>query len=280
MLSNQNNLENYFYKDLRWGNTFESVAVFKFLTGVAEFAKGGVILDAGCGHKRYAPFFKESIYIGQEHPIAGAKNKGITTFEILCDIKIIPLKDSSVDAILSTSSLEHIEYPTQFFAEAYRVLKPGGKIFINVPFVYIEHEIPYDFWRPTRYGLISHFKNSGYVDYVVNPSSSSIFTAAHFFNLALRECIFFDKKIVFFRRVVYFIFRKLIEVITNKFDAPPESKTNFPIGWIAEATKPGAHHKKSHQSVESFIREKILDDENFTIDELGRIVNSPKMKTT
>jgi SAM-dependent methyltransferase len=43
--------------------------------------------------------------------------------------------------------------------EIYRVLKPGGKLLITVPFVWEEHEAPYDFRRFTSYGLLSYLKN-------------------------------------------------------------------------------------------------------------------------
>lgn len=118
--------------------------------------------------KDISHFFSDSIYIAQEHPIAGVINKGIVEYDILCDVKSIPLIDNSVDLILSTSSLEHIEFPDEFFSEANRVLKPGGALYINVPFIYSEHEIPYDFQRQTRYGLERHYKKANFEIYLYN----------------------------------------------------------------------------------------------------------------
>lgn len=108
-------LHRYFTKDLRWRSSHQSDIVFEFLCEAADFADGGVILDAGAGAQRYKPFFHRSHYIAQEHPIAGQQNKGLQVFDILCDVRTIPLKDNSVDLVLSTSSLEHMEYPEAFF---------------------------------------------------------------------------------------------------------------------------------------------------------------------
>ncbi len=40
--------------------------------------------------------------------------------------QILPLEDSSFDAVINTVSVQYIQYPEKIFAEVYRVLKPGG----------------------------------------------------------------------------------------------------------------------------------------------------------
>lgn len=43
------------------------------------------------------------------------------------------IPDASVDLLLLISVLEHLETPLSVLKECYRVLKPGGKILLNVP---------------------------------------------------------------------------------------------------------------------------------------------------
>jgi ubiquinone/menaquinone biosynthesis C-methylase UbiE len=40
----------------------------------------------------------------------------------------------SVDCVVPVSTLEHVRYPQKLAAEIYRILKPGGLLYINVPF--------------------------------------------------------------------------------------------------------------------------------------------------
>ncbi|MEL7240510.1 MAG: hypothetical protein AAGK78_16760, partial [Planctomycetota bacterium] len=76
-------LRRYFEEDLGWGRGQQQDIVFDLLCAAAEAARGGVLLDAGAGHQRYRPFFTDATYIAQEHPVAGAANKGIARYDIL-----------------------------------------------------------------------------------------------------------------------------------------------------------------------------------------------------
>lgn len=76
--------------------------------------------------------------------------------DIVGDIHDLPLKDASQDALICIAVLEHVEEPHKAMAEMYRVLKPGGYLFIYVPFLYYYHaEKGYygDFWRFTKDSL-------------------------------------------------------------------------------------------------------------------------------
>jgi SAM-dependent methyltransferase len=62
--------------------------------------------------------------------------------------------DDSVDCVVTVSTLEHVRYPQQVVSEIYRILKPGGFVYINVPFVFPFHADPDDFHRFSKNGIL------------------------------------------------------------------------------------------------------------------------------
>lgn len=72
---------------------------------------------------------------------------------IVADAAALPFKDSSVDAVISESLLEHVQAPEKVIAEVKRVLKPGGLLYLQTPFMLGFHSSPNDYYRWTVPGL-------------------------------------------------------------------------------------------------------------------------------
>lgn len=77
------------------------------------------------------------------------------------DGKRWPLDDGSVDVVLATETIEHVESISEFFSEAARCVRPGGRLILTVPFAARWHFIPYDYWRFTPSGLIAILRLPG-----------------------------------------------------------------------------------------------------------------------
>lgn len=94
------------------------------------------ILDLGCGFGEFAvAFFDEPIDMGIDinsrdlfYAAKTKKYKNLT----LADARALPFADKSYRSIFSISTLEHISNSDKVLEEAYRVLKPGGIMFLTL----------------------------------------------------------------------------------------------------------------------------------------------------
>jgi SAM-dependent methyltransferase len=82
--------------------------------------------------------------------IVAPENGGV---DILADIASLPLADASVDGVICTYVLEHVADARACIDEIARVVKPGGHIYVAVPFLFPTHPDPLDRWRWTLDGL-------------------------------------------------------------------------------------------------------------------------------
>jgi SAM-dependent methyltransferase len=72
--------------------------------------------------------------------------------QFIGDGHAIPLADESMDGVIVQAVLEHVVEPTTVVAEIERVLRPGGIVYADTPFLQQVHEGPYDFTRFTDSG--------------------------------------------------------------------------------------------------------------------------------
>ena len=73
--------------------------------------------------------------------------------DLFCDGHDLPFVDDAFDAVVTTAVLEHVLYPERVAAEIIRVLKVGGLLYSELPFMQQVHEGAYDF---TRYTMSGH----------------------------------------------------------------------------------------------------------------------------
>jgi SAM-dependent methyltransferase len=79
--------------------------------------------------------------------------------DYVCDAHDIPFPDASFDVVVASSVLEHVCDPQRCVAEMVRILKPGGFVLANTPFLQPVHMGAYDFTRFTRLGHRRLFRN-------------------------------------------------------------------------------------------------------------------------
>lgn len=71
---------------------------------------------------------------------------------LVCDGHDLPFEDGAFDGVVIQAVLEHVVDPARCVAEVHRVLKPGGLVFAETPFMQQVHLGRYDFTRFTHLG--------------------------------------------------------------------------------------------------------------------------------
>ena len=129
---------------------FSRQGLFKAMVTLGK-ELNGKLLDIGCGTKPYAPYLHAAEYVGVE--IDTERSRKTSKADFFYDGKKLPFESSTFDAVLANEVFEHVFNPTEFLHEINRVLKQDGKFLLTVPFVWDEHEQPFDYARYTSFGL-------------------------------------------------------------------------------------------------------------------------------
>lgn len=120
----------------------------------------GDLIDIGCGTKPYQRLFLVETYRGLDLDSAIVRSNGVA--DDLYDGSQFPYRDNMFDSALCNQVLEHVFNPDFFLSEINRVLKPEGKLLLTVPFVWDEHEQPFDFARYSSFGLRALLERNGF----------------------------------------------------------------------------------------------------------------------
>lgn len=149
----------------------------------------GTVLDIGCGNRwveRALP--ANSCYIGLDYP-STVKLGYSGQPSVFGNGQQLPFADSSFDCVALMDVLEHMPEPRRTLAESWRVLKPRGKIMIQVPFLYPLHDEPYDYQRWSKEGLRHMCKISGFEILALTSRNAPITTAASLLAIALAKSV-------------------------------------------------------------------------------------------
>ncbi|MCK4666415.1 class I SAM-dependent methyltransferase [Candidatus Dependentiae bacterium] len=133
------------------------LTIIKLLASKNPDLPDNIVVNMGAGFEkifqRTFSKYKQIIKIGIPH---------IGQVDIIGDAMNLPLKSNSIDLILNSSIIEHLENPEIAIDEIYRTLKPGGKVYVEIPFMRAYHMIPNDFQRYTISGIEKVFERHGF----------------------------------------------------------------------------------------------------------------------
>ena len=104
----------------------------------------GRTLELGVGENIYAPDDATIITLDID-PTYGPMVVG--------DAHHLPFRDDAFTTVVASQVFEHLHTPTVAMDEVTRVLRPGGRTLLAVPFLYFLHQQPHDYYRYTEFGL-------------------------------------------------------------------------------------------------------------------------------
>ena len=149
--------------------------IASFIAEAAERIRPGArVVDIGAGEAPYRHLFQHVDYVTvdwEQSPHDGARRS-----DIIASADSIPLPDASVDAVVMTEVLEHINNPLATLREMARILKVDGQILLTVPFVWILHEMPHDYYRYTPSALRNLLEDAGFDQVEVIPRGDDYFS--------------------------------------------------------------------------------------------------------
>lgn len=134
-------LQQFFVKKI-YADHNDTAAVKNALESVFKgFPTGGKGLNIGAGYTSFGP------------DILNMEMEDGPGIDITGSALELPMEDETLDLVISQEVLEHLPDPLLAVQEIHRVLRPGGKAYIQIPFMIGYHPCPDDYWRFTTSGL-------------------------------------------------------------------------------------------------------------------------------
>lgn len=152
------------YAEWQFEKGEDTIALYLKNYTTDEMFKDKVVVDIGCGAAGKSLYYascgaKEVIGVDilekyrEEAEGLAKKLKLEDRFRfIAADATKLPFEEGSIDTIIMNDAMEHVDDPEAILTEALRVLKPGGRLYVNFP--------------PYNHPFGAHLKDAIYIPWV------------------------------------------------------------------------------------------------------------------
>jgi len=160
-----------------------NLASHRVLSGMSELLKqkpSAIVLVVGGGSQRQ--WLDVRLGADDSVKIIYSDIDASADVDLFCDGHNLPFVDGVFDAVVTTAVLEHVLYPEHVAAEIMRVLKSGGLLYSELPFMQQVHEGAYDFTRYTLSGHRRLFNNVSEIEsgLVAGPGTALVWAIENF----------------------------------------------------------------------------------------------------
>lgn len=140
---------------------------------INQLSGNSVFIDLGCGIRRKEDVRHNGLYLDAVH------FRGV---DVVSTRSRLPFRDNCVDAVVSLSVFEHLPDPFSMANEIFRVLRPGGIIWIETAFMQPLHADPSHYFNMTMEGLLRTFSAFLIDEHGVLPHQSPSYSLRMQFN--------------------------------------------------------------------------------------------------
>lgn len=203
--------------------------------------EGDKVFDIGCGNKPFESYIRylthekaTDSYLGCD-VVQSSEHK----VDIICEATNIPVDSSQYNIVLCTQVIEHVFDHSKIFEEAYRLLKSDGIFIVSSNFVWRMHEVPYDYYRFTRFAFESLLTKSGFeiLEEKANGGKWSVLGQL-FLHISLSE---YNPKDFYVKQKIKTLIRRLTIFLSNNFVRFLERKncnsSEYTLNYIFVAKK-------------------------------------------
>lgn len=123
----------------------DTIKFYRQRYSIEEMFAGKTVVDIGCGAAGKSLYYascgaKKVIGVEilpkyREEAEGLAKQLGLADkFEFVnADAAALPFEDNSIDTVIMNDAMEHVDEPERVIAEVLRVLRQGGRLYVNFP---------------------------------------------------------------------------------------------------------------------------------------------------
>ena len=191
----------------------------------------GALLDVGCGAMPYRSLTKS---LDRHDGVDIVRRIPEVTYESsITDMSVVP--SGEYNFALCSEVLEHVDNPVAALSEICRVMKPGGRLLLTVPFLSRLHEEPHDYFRYTEHGLRKLLTDAGFDIERIDVTSSLFSFLGHQVSSVLIAGVW---RVPLLRWVGYGVNAVLVVFPSRALDRVLMRATKkLPAGYLAIATK-------------------------------------------
>ncbi len=185
-----------------------------FLNASKKFMSGRV-LDIGGKKDNKRGFFRPPL-----HSIESWEYLNIdltTSPDYACSVYKMPFADNAFDTVIFCEILEHLERPEAAFLEISRILKPGGKLIMTMPFLYAIHGDPDDYQRWTEAKLKIELVNAGFKQFFITSMGGIFAVIFDLFHVVIKNTLNVNKFLPRVTYKLYHVFRFLSKYADKRF---------------------------------------------------------------